>query len=221
MLDREEMKIRNEWKKLEESFNSMTLNSIAEGEPVPQEAYMQLNDSDVVVNSVKEVPKSRFEDSEPYEAPSGPTYSSGGEPGSPGYYTAGYTVVADVTVSVVMSNGQPVSMSDPGKMEEFKSNFDYQQELTDTVIPYVEDDVEPGYRQDKEADGWGIKVLKMEPTAEGKIHFVFTLQVSTNEAPEVEPNIPDEDWGDERFEEKVQLLNVAGKLLKEASRHLK
>jgi hypothetical protein len=31
MLDREDMKIRSEWKKLEESFNSMTLNSIAEG----------------------------------------------------------------------------------------------------------------------------------------------------------------------------------------------
>jgi hypothetical protein len=215
MLDREDMKIRSEWKKLEESFNSMTLNSIAEGEPVPQEAYMQLNDSDVVVNSVQEVPKSRYEDS---EEPSGDGWD---EPKEPGHYTAGYTVVADVTVSVVMSNGQPVSMSDPGKLEEFKSNFDYQQELTDTVIPYVEDDVEPGYRQDKEADGWGIKVLKMEPTAEGKIHFVFTLQVSTNEAPEVEPNIPDEDWGDERFEEKVQLLDVAGKLLKEATRHLK
>jgi len=206
----------------------MTMNSIAEGEPVPQEAYMQLNDSDVVVNSVKEVPKSRYEDGEKGSKGSMGTYSrktgdliDPGEPAYDGWYNAGYTVVADVTVSVVMSNGQPVSMSDPGKVEEFMGGFDYQQELSDVVVPFVEDDVDPGYKQDKEADGWGLKVLKIEPTPEGKLHIIFTLQVSTDEAPEVEPDIPDEDWGDERFEEKVKLLDVAGKLLKEASRHLK
>jgi hypothetical protein len=212
MYDREEMKIRSEWKKLEEGFNT-----VAEvGQPqVPQEAYMQLNDSDVVVNSVQEVPKSRWEDSE------GASGDGWNEPHEPGYYSAGYTVVADVTVSVVMSNGQPVSMSDPGKLEEFMGGFDYQEELTNVVVPYVEDDVESGYKQDTDADGWGLKVLKIEPSPEGKLHIIFTLQVSTDEAPEVEPNIPDEDLGDEMFVEKVQLLDVAGKLLKEASRHLK
>lgn len=68
--------------------------------------------------------------SEPYEAPSGPSYFSGGEPGAQGYWQESKTVSAKLLVEVTTHDGQPVEINE--------SNI---RAFHDTLNPKVTDDI--------------------------------------------------------------------------------
>ena len=190
--------------------------SAMEGNIEPSGGGPIIDDKSIEIRDIQEVPGSRVEDSEPYEAPRGPTYSSGGEPGNPGFYHLGYTVAVDVVFGLVADDGtgQPIP-ADANSIQQFMQN-DLQNDLSESIIPHVLDQLGSGMQQCTDEPDWGIKVVKVLPE-NGKVHMHFTCAVFTDEAPEAEY---DGQEPEDFYESRIELLKDVGELIKEAKKHI-